>query len=54
MDPDEIILWILQVLEHKKGYNQKLLDDFEDLKDKKLIIAGGLNNKAVSELEILV
>ncbi len=26
------------------------MNDFEDLKDK-LIIAGGLNNKAVSELE---
>ena len=34
----------------QKGYNQELLDDFEDLNDK-LIIAGGLNNKAVSELE---
>ena len=28
----------------------KIRDDFKDLKDK-LIIAGGLNNKSVSELE---
>ena len=50
LDPDEIILLDITSVGTQKGYNQELLDDFEDLKDK-LIIAGGLNNKAVSELE---
>ena len=46
----EIILLDITSVGTQKGYNQELLDDFKDLKDK-LIIAGGLNNKAVSELE---
>ena len=50
LDPDEIILLDITGVGTQKGYNQELLDDFKDLKDK-LIIAGGLNNKSVSELE---
>ena len=41
LGPDEIILLDITGVGTQKGYNQELLDDFKDLKDK-LIIAGGL------------
>ena len=50
LNPDEIILLDITSVGTQKGYNQELLDIFKDLKDK-LIIAGGLNNNSVSELE---
>ena len=50
LDPNEIILLDITSVGTQKGYNQELLDTFKDLKDK-LIIAGGLNNNSVSELE---
>ena len=50
LNPDEIILLDITSVGTQKGYNKELLDSFKDLKDK-LIIAGGLNNNSVSELE---
>lgn len=50
LDPNEIILLDITSVGTQKGYNQELLDSFKNLKDK-LIIAGGLNNNSVSELE---
>lgn len=50
LDPNEIILLDISGVGTEKGYNEKLLDEFEDFKDK-LIIAGGLNKKSLDELE---
>lgn len=51
-NPNEIILLDITGVGTEKGYNKKLLDEFEELKDK-LIIAGGLNKDSLSELESL-
>ena len=50
LDPNEIILLDITGVGTEKGYNQKLLDEFEDMKEK-LIIAGGLNKESIGELE---
>ena len=50
LDPNEIILLDISSVGTEKGYNQELLNQFSDLKDK-LIIAGGLNNESLRELE---
>ena len=52
IDPNEIILLDISGVGTEKGYNEKLLDEFDDLKDK-LIIAGGLNKDSLNELESL-
>jgi phosphoribosylformimino-5-aminoimidazole carboxamide ribotide isomerase len=52
LDPNEIILLDISGVGTQKGYNRQLLEEFEDMKDK-LIIAGGLNNDAIGELESL-
>ena len=50
LDPNEIILLDITGVGTEKGYNKKLLDEFDELKDK-LIIAGGLNKDSLGELE---
>lgn len=50
LDPNEIILLDITGVGTEKGYNEKLLNEFSDLKDK-LIIAGGLNKNSLNELE---
>ena len=50
LNPNEIILLDISGVGTEKGYNQELLNQFTDLKDK-LIIAGGLNNESLRELE---
>lgn len=50
LSPNEIILLDISAVGTEKGYNQKLLDEFDDMKDK-LIIAGGLNNESIGELD---
>ena len=50
IDVSQIILLDISGVGTKKGYNEKLLNEFEDLKDK-LIIAGGLNKDSIDELE---
>ena len=50
LDPNEIILLDITGVGTEKGYNEYLLNEFEELKDK-LIIAGGLNKDSLSELE---
>ena len=52
LDPNEIILLDITGVGTEKGYNEKLLEEFNDLKDK-LIIAGGLNKHSLSELDSL-
>lgn len=52
LDPSEIILLDITGVGTQKGYNEELLKEFEDLKDK-LIIAGGLNRNSLAELESL-
>ena len=52
LDPNDIILLDISGVGTEKGYNKKLLDEFEDLKEK-LIIAGGLNKYSLVELESL-
>ena len=52
IDPNEIILLDITGVGTEKGYNKRLLDIFEDMKDK-LIIAGGLNKESLGELESL-
>lgn len=49
-DPNEIILLDITGVGTENGYNQKLLDEFEDMKEK-LIIAGGLNKESIGELD---
>ena len=50
IDPAEIILLDISAVGTEKGYNKKLLNEFEDMKDK-LIVAGGLNKDSIGELE---
>ena len=50
LDPNEIILLDISGVGTEKGYNEKLLDEFSDFKEK-LIIAGGLNKNSLTELE---
>ena len=50
IDVSQIILLDISGVGTKKGYNEKLLNEFEDLKDK-LIIAGGLNKDSIDALE---
>ena len=50
IEVSQIILLDISSVGTKNGYNEKLLNEFEDLKDK-LIIAGGLNKDAIDELE---
>ena len=52
LDPNEIILLDISGVGTEKGYNEKLLEEFSELKDK-LIIAGGLNKDSLVELESL-
>ena len=52
LNPNEIILLDITGVGTEKGYNKKLLNEFEELKDK-LIIAGGLNKDSLGELESL-
>ena len=46
----QIILLDVSGVGTNKGYNEELLNEFEDLKDK-LIVAGGLNKDSITELE---
>ena len=50
LNPNEIILLDITGVGTSQGYNKKLLQEFDDLKDK-LIIAGGLNKDSLGELE---
>lgn len=52
LDPNDIILLDITGVGTEKGYNEYLLNEFEELKDK-LIIAGGLNKDSLGELESL-
>ena len=52
LDPNDIILLDITGVGTEKGYNEYLLNEFEELKDK-LIIAGGLNKGSLGELESL-
>lgn len=50
INPNEIIILDITSVGSEKGFNEKLLNEFWDMKDK-LIIAGGLNKNSVKELE---
>ena len=50
VDPFQIILLDVSGVGTNKGYNEELLNELEDLKDK-LIVAGGLNKDSITELE---
>ena len=50
LDPNEIILLDITGVGTEKGYNEELLNEFEDMKDK-IIMAGGLNKDSLAELE---
>ena len=52
LNPNEIILLDISGVGTEMGYNEYLLDEFEDFKDQ-LIIAGGLNKDSLGELESL-
>lgn len=52
LDPNDIILLDITGVGTEKGYNEYLLKEFEDFKDK-LIIAGGLNKESLDELDSL-
>jgi len=52
IDVSQIILLDISGVGTGKGYNEKLLKEFDDLKDK-LIMAGGLNKDSIDELEKL-
>ena len=52
LGPNDIILLDITGVGTEKGYNEYLLNEFEELKDK-LIIAGGLNKDSLGELESL-
>ena len=52
LDANEIILLDITAVGTEKGYNKKLLEEFEDMKDK-LIVAGGLNKESIGELDSL-
>ncbi len=51
INPNEIILLDISSVGTEKGYNDVLLDNFWDIKDK-LIIAGGLNKDSIDELDL--
>lgn len=50
INPMEIILLDISGVGTEKGYNEDLLKEFEDMKDR-LIIAGGLNKDSIGALE---
>ncbi|WP_458454290.1 HisA/HisF family protein [Methanobrevibacter sp.] len=50
LDPNDIILLDITGVGTEKGYNEYLLDEFKELKEK-LIIAGGLNKESLGELD---
>ena len=50
VDPSQIILLDISGVGTNKGYNEDLLEEFKNLKDK-LIIAGGLNKDSIAQLE---
>ncbi len=50
LDPSEIILLDLSDVGTNKGFNMELLEEFKDFKDK-LIIAGGINEESLEDLE---
>lgn len=52
IEATQIILLDISGVGTQKGYNEKLLTEFDDLKEK-LIIAGGLNKNSIDELEKL-
>lgn len=52
INPLEIILLDISGVGTEKGYNERLLEEFGDMKDR-LIIAGGLNKDSIGELESL-
>lgn len=52
VEATQIILLDISGVGTQKGYNEKLLTEFDDLKEK-LIIAGGLNKNSIDELEKL-
>jgi len=52
IDASQIILLDISSVGTSTGYNEKLLNEFEDLKDR-LIIGGGLNKESIDELEKL-
>ena len=52
IDASQIILLDISSVGTSKGYNEKLLNEFEDLKNR-LIIGGGLNKESIDELEKL-
>ena len=52
LDPNDIILLDITGVGTEKGYNEYLLNEFKDLKEK-LIIAGGLNKESLGELDSL-
>ena len=52
LDPNDIILLDITGVGTEKGYNEYLLNEFAELKEK-LIIAGGLNKDSLGELESL-
>lgn len=52
INPLEIILLDISGVGTEKGYNERLLEEFGDMKDQ-LIIAGGLNKDSIGELESL-
>lgn len=52
LDPNEIILLDITGVGTEKGYNEELLNEFDEMKDK-IIMAGGLNKNSIGELESL-
>lgn len=50
INPLEIILLDISGVGTENGYNENLLNEFEDMKDQ-IIIAGGLNKDSIGELE---
>ena len=52
INPSEIILLDISNVGTNKGYNKKLLEEFDEFKNN-LIVAGGINKDSLSELESL-
>lgn len=52
LNPNEIILLDISAVGTEKGYNNELLNEFGEFKDK-LIVAGGLNKDSLNELDSL-
>lgn len=52
LDPNEIILLDITGVGTEKGFNEELLNEFDEMKDK-IIMAGGLNKNSIGELESL-